>query len=118
MKFKALVAALFLAGCQTGETPQPADEQPESPAMSDLATMLEGRTVMFEDGATAAFDRDGSYLYELSGDVERGEYTIEGSTVCVEPDEGEGRCDEYVEEDGNYYRVGEEGERTLVTHIG
>lgn len=87
-----LVASPSLA---EGWKTRPGDTRMEQ---ADLSSTVSGQTLTFYDGATAVFNRDGTYSYTYGGSgTWLGEYKIgTDSTACVVFVTGVSRCDLYV----------------------
>lgn len=62
---------------------------------------VSGRTIIFDDGATAVFSRNGDYSYKYpDGKVDRGTWLQRDDIVCILFRPGGSRCDRYGKNQG------------------
>lgn len=75
-------------------------------AGDELKTLISGKNIKFSDGSgVATYKADGKYeFFNMNiGATRRGKWIINGDRVCVDFDDGQKRCDQYIKESGSMY---------------
>jgi hypothetical protein len=88
-------------------------------SQSDLQARLAGRTLVFFDGGSSAYKRDGTYQWTYAGGGDwHGMWRAEaGSVVCVDFITEVTRCDRIVENNGRLVVLTADGQRFPVREM-
>jgi len=77
-------------------------------AGDELRTLISGKNIRFSDGSgVATYKTDGKYEFFImraganAGATVRGKWSVNGNRVCVDFDNGQSRCDQYIKEGGS-----------------
>ncbi|CUH82844.1 hypothetical protein [Thalassovita mediterranea] len=109
----AAVAALMAGPILAQDQVWPDRDSDTLLSQSDLQDRLTGRTLVFFDGGTSAYKRDGTYqwTYAGGGDWHGMWRTMEGSVVCVDFITEVTRCDRIVESSDRLVVLTADGQR-------
>lgn len=79
----------------------------------EIATRIEGQTLVFYDNGQSVFGPDGGYSYTYDGGgTSFGQYRVEGDgIICIDFENGWSRCDKYVRSDQRLILLTADGER-------
>lgn len=83
-------------------------------AGDELKTLISGKNVRFSDGSgVATYKADGKYEFfnMNAGATIRGKWSVNGDRVCVDFDNGQSRCDQYIKEGGSMYLKNSRGNK-------